>query len=84
MKTAEEFYKEIVGSKELQKKMKNICHEKLESFLKKHDCTADAKEFKAFVMSQCEGELVDEEAESVSGGFMVDSWHSRIDSHTPI
>lgn len=84
MKTIAEFYKEIVASKELQEELQNAYHEKLEVFLKKHDCVADAKEFKAYIMAQCEGEIKDEAAESVSGGYMVDSWHSRTDSKIPV
>ncbi|MBR4721036.1 MAG: hypothetical protein IK057_04675 [Clostridia bacterium] len=84
MKTAYEFYKEIVGSKELQEELKNTSCEMLGVFLKKHDCMADAKEFKALVSAQCEGEIADEEAGNASGGYMVDSWHSRIDTKTPI
>ena len=65
MKTAKEFYKEIVGSKELQEELKKTADEMLEEFLKNHDCAADAKEFKAFVSAQCEGEIADDAAGSV-------------------
>ena len=84
MKTAEEFYKEIVGSKELQEELKKTADEMLEEFLKNHDCAADVKEFKAFVSAQCEGEMADDVAESISGGKVWDSGHSRTDSKMPI
>lgn len=83
MKTVEEFYKEISTSKELQEELKAVSDGMLEAFLKKHDCAADAKEFKAFVTAQAEGEMADEAVGSISGGFMVDSWHSVIDPKTP-
>ena len=84
MKTVEEFYKEIAASKELQEELQNAYHEKLEVFLKKHDCAADAKEFKAFIMAQCEGEIKDEAAESIAGGRVWDSGHSRTGWKMPV
>ena len=57
MKTAEEFYKEIADSKELQEELKNASNEMLEAFLKRHDCDASVKEFAAFVDAHREGAL---------------------------
>lgn len=84
MKTAKEFYKEIVGSKELQEELKKTDDEMLETFLRKHDCVADVEEFKAFVMAQCEGEMADDVAESISGGKVWDSGHSRENPKMPV
>ena len=55
MKTVEEFYKEIAGSKELQSELKTASDEMLGAFLKKHDCDASVTEFTSFVNSQAEG-----------------------------
>ena len=68
MKTIEEFYKEIAGSKELQDELKNVSDELLGAFLKKHDCEADVKGFAALVRSCSEGEISDEDVASAAGG----------------
>ena len=68
MKTVEEFYKQIVDSKELQEELKNVSDKMLESFLKKHDCNVSAKEFTEFVRSQNDGEIEDDDAAAVAGG----------------
>ena len=68
MKTMEEVYKEIAGSKELQEELKNASDEMLGAFLKKHDCDASVKEFTEFMNSQNEGEIGDRDAEAVAGG----------------
>lgn len=69
MKTIEEFYKEIAGSAELQSELKAASDEMLRAFLKKHDCDADVKEFTAFVRSQNEGEIEDDEATAAASGI---------------
>lgn len=68
MKTAEEFYNEIRGSKELQEELNSLKEKTLEDFLKKHDCEGTAKEFADFARSQEEGEIEDSEVEAASGG----------------
>ena len=75
MKTIEEFYKELAGSKELQEEL-NSLNEKLNSlnekalgkFLRKHDCEGTAKEFTDFARSQ-EGEIQDDDAKAAAGGW---------------
>ena len=68
MKTIEEFYKELSGSKELQEELKTVVEETLGAFLKKHGCEASAKEFTAFVKAQEDGVIGDDDAEAVAGG----------------
>ena len=68
MKTIEEFYKEIAGSKELQEELKVLTEEALGKFLKKHNCEATAKEFEDYTKLQAEGEISDEDAGVVAGG----------------
>ena len=84
MKNVEEFYKEIVGSKELQEELKTVSKETLEAFLKKHDCDAIAENFAAFARTQCEGEMTDETAEIIAGGRVWDSGHSRENPKMPV
>lgn len=69
MKTAEEFYKEIAASKELQEELKAVSDEMLETFLKKHGCNATANDFAAFVKSMTEGELEDDCVGEINGGI---------------
>jgi hypothetical protein len=69
MKTAEEFYREISESKELQEELKEVSDKMLEEFLKKHGCDATAKDFTAYARSVSEGELEDDGAEEVVGGI---------------
>ena len=69
MKTAEEFYKEIVASKELQEELKAASDKTLGTFLKKHDCYSTVKEFKAIVRSHDEGEIEDDDVEAIVGGI---------------
>ena len=69
MKTIEEFYKEIAGSKELQEELKTLTVDSLGEFLKKHGCNATAKEFVEFARLQSEGEIEDDDANTVAGGF---------------
>ena len=68
MKTVEEFYKEIAGSKELQEELKTLTEEALGEFLKKHDCKASAKEFADFVKAQAGGEISDDDVAAAAGG----------------
>ena len=68
MKTIEEFYKEMAGSKELQEELQAVTDEMLEAFLKKHGCNATAKDFTAFVKAQNEGEIEDADAAAIAGG----------------
>ena len=68
MKTIEEFYKEIAGSKELQEELKVLTEEALGEFLKKHNCEATAKVFADYAKLQAEGEISDEDAETAGGG----------------
>lgn len=44
--------------------------ETLPTFLKKHDCDADPKEFITFWEAQAEGETDDADATSATGGVM--------------
>lgn len=74
MKTVEEFYKEITGSPELQKELKAASNEMLGAFLKKHGCDADVKRFMTLLRSQNEGEIEDENAETIAGGQMAVPW----------
>ena len=69
MKTVEEFYKEICGSKALKDELKNVSAENLGAFLKKHACNASVKEFTEYVNAHKEGEIGDEDAEQVAGGI---------------
>lgn len=72
MKTVEELCKEIDASAELQNELKAASDEtKLIEFLKKHGCDADVKEFKAFVRSQSEGEIEDDDTAAIAGGVTI-------------
>ena len=72
MKTIEEFYQEIAGSKELQKELKIMTEKALTDFLRKHDCEGTAKEFIDFVKTHKEGEISDEDVGVVAGGGWID------------
>ena len=72
MKTIEEFYQEIAGSKELQKELKIMTEKALADFLRKHDCEGMAKEFIDFVKTHKEGEISDEDVGVVAGGGWID------------
>ena len=69
MKTAEDFYKEIIASKDLQEELQTVSDEMLETFLKKHGCDATANDFTAFVKSMTEGELEDDGVGEINGGI---------------
>ena len=68
MKTVEEFYKEIMASKELREELKKASDEMMEAFLKQHGCDAGAKEFMAFIRAQSEGAIDDDAAAAAAGG----------------
>ena len=68
MKTVEEFYKEIVVSKELQEELKNASDEMLKAFLTKHGCEADVEKFLQLASESPEGEIKDEDAAAIPGG----------------
>lgn len=76
MKTLEEFMKEINGSEELQKELKDLKDQKsADAFLKKNDCDATAAELAEYLKSHMggtEGELSDDDASAASGGIWVD------------
>ena len=69
MKTIEEFYKELAGSKELQDELKTLNEEAIGNFLRKHDCEGTAKEFTEFAKAHKEGEIEDGVVEAVAGGL---------------
>ena len=69
MKTAEEFYKELVGSSKLREEIKALSEEALGAFLKKHGCGASAKDFAKYVKSLEQNEIPDKDAEAVAGGI---------------
>ena len=79
MKTAAEFIKEIGASEDLQRELVSIgkAYAEIEAFLKKHDCGASAREFIDFLIdqkkSQPEGEIGDDEANAVAGGYWFET-----------
>lgn len=83
MKTIEEFYKEIAGSKELQEELKALNEEILGAFLKKHDCQATAKEFEDYAKAQQEGEIQDDDAEAAAGGAFAPVMTAPKTKHKP-
>lgn len=79
MKTMEQFYNEIIASKELKEAAeKAITEKRLAEFLTKQEVDGTAEEFEAFVKEKkCESrELSDEELGAVAGGY---DWGRRID-----
>ncbi len=70
MKTLEELYKEVMASEEFKKEFTEAAKSKdtIAAWLKKHDCGATIEELGAFLKDKREGELRDEEVESVAGG----------------
>ena len=77
MKTLEEFYGELVESKELQEELHAASDEMLGAFLRKHGCNADAKEFTSFIRSQSEGEIEDDDAKNAAGGIRLMAYPDR-------
>lgn len=70
MKTIEELCKEISASEELQKLLEPVNDKaSLEAFLKEQGCSATADEFEKFVKSRTEGEIGDDAAAEVAGGW---------------
>ena len=79
MKTIEEFIKEIDDSKELQREFGTLKNkEAFTDFLEKYDVSGTADDFSNALMAKVkqklnlegrEGELRDDEAEAVAGGF---------------
>ena len=83
MKTINDFYQELMGSEALQYELKAIKDEDaLASFLIQHGCNASAKEFIDFIQSQSDGELTDDDANGVAGGFAP--WWGKSDIYKSI
>ena len=83
MKTVEEFIEEINGSKELQREYGNAAGKGtggIADFLKKHDVSGSVEFFfealvaktKQLNLPEGEGELSDDDVESVAGGFFCE------------
>ena len=66
MKKLEEFSKEVMASKELQKELLAVKPENVEEFLKKHNCQATLSEVEAFIGKG--KSLSDEEISQVAAG----------------
>ena len=72
LKTVEEFIDEIKGSAALRSELKAIKDKyALERFLQNNDCGASADDFANYVKSKSEGELDDDAAENVAGGYPI-------------
>lgn len=72
MKTSEEMFREIKDSKELRLEFSWVNDKTaMKAFLQKHGCGASAEEFAEYVRSRTEGELSDNDAENVAGGYPV-------------
>lgn len=84
MKTVEEFYKEIAGSKELQEELKAASEEIMKEFLEKHGCDTDVKEFTTFLREHNEGEIDDVDAAIAAGGVPSYLQGSLIVPHAPV
>ena len=70
MKTIEAFYKEIMESEELKNAISEIKDKTiLADFLSSHDCEGTVDEFVKYVQSQSEGEIGDDTAAEIAGGF---------------
>ena len=89
MKTLEEFFAEINGSKQLQEELKNVkSADDADAFLKKYDCGATAEELAECIKAQSDnrdGELTDDEASAASGGrwFITDAGWIEVDETIP-
>lgn len=80
MKTIEEFIKEIEGSAALQDELKAVRDkDALAAFLKKNDVDGTIEDFGKVVKAktEAEGEITDDAAEAVAGGF---NWREYIAS----
>ena len=78
MKTVHELYGEIIASDELKKAFaKAMKANKLEDFLKAHDCEATVEEVQEFVETKAAGddpiELSDDELRHVAAGSVIHS-----------
>lgn len=81
MKTLEMLYDEICNNEELKNKLLAALKEqKLEQFLKEQNCDSTENEFFAYVKEKREGELSDEELDSVAGGCVDKPYGSRYNS----
>ncbi len=71
MKTIEQFYNEIIESKQLAKQLEEaVKSQKLDEFFKENEVEGTAEQFKAYVLEREKnsGELSDEELDAVVGG----------------
>ena len=70
MKTMQELYNEVMASEEMKKEFLEASKEKesVGAFLKKYGCDASVEDVAAFLKEKTEGELADDELESVAGG----------------
>ncbi len=71
MKTLEELYQEVLAGEELKKAFSEAVNEnRVTEFLKANGCETDAETLEAFLKEKTEnqGELADEELDSVAGG----------------
>ena len=78
MKTVQELYGEIIASDKLKKAVvKAMKANKLEDFLRAHDCEATEEEIKEFLETKASEdtpiELSDEQLKDIAGGTFVDS-----------
>lgn len=78
MKTLQELYGEIIASDELKRTfVEAMKANKLDDFLKLHDCEATEEEIQEFIETKAAEdapiELSDDELERVAGGSFVDS-----------
>lgn len=69
MKTLQELYREIISSEELKAAFAEAAKDgKAAEFLKAHGCEATTEELTAFLKTRSNGEISDEELDSVAGG----------------
>ena len=76
MKTAEEFFREITASEDLQKELTSIGNgqfAEIGAFLKNHDCGASAEEFVDFLKKQILAALPDTNALALCGTLPKDA-----------
>ena len=74
MKTFEELYNEIITSEELLKEFSQVDdNDKMESFLKKYDCSASVEEAVAFVQEKSQ-ELSEDDLDAAAGGANAGQW----------
>ena len=69
MKTVEEFYREILDSKELLEEVNTVPIKELDGFLKKYHCGGSVREFVEYVDAHHEGEIPDRDLEKIAGGI---------------